>query len=320
MCIHSRTHTPLRFPISVSTILYLVTFQGYDKAFLPCHWYANKKGWMTSTVFSDYFKNMLHRELEVYCKQEGIPFKILLVLDNASSHPHSLTDISQNIKLVFLPPNTTSLLQPLGQGVIQTFKSYYLQSTLADAVTKTNKKDISVREYWRNFTIKDALNFIKMAWDEVPSKCINGVWKELCPQFVNRFKGFSINDNITASKQKTVLLAHKLGFKDVNEEEIDELLLSHHEELSKADLMELERQRVKEEEEAERSLTPEQRVLSLKVLTEAMGKLREALDLIEENDPNVQRSSSVSRKIWAEFGCYQEMWREKQKTVKYNMR
>ncbi len=51
-----------------------------------------------------------------------------------------------------------------------------------------------------------------------------------------------------------------------------------------------------------------------------MSKLREALDLIEENDPNVQRSSSVSRKVLAEFGCYQEMLREKQeKTVQTTM-
>lgn len=274
---------------------------------------------MTSSVFSDYYKNKLHHELEVYCKQEGIPFKILLVLDNASSHPHTLTDISENIKLVFLPPNTTSLLQPLDQGVIQTLKSYYLQSTLADLVKVTNEKGISVRDYWRNFNIKDALNFLKMTWDDVPSKCLNSVWKQLCPQFVFRFKGFSIEDDITAAKQKTVVLAKKLGFDELEEDEIDELLQSHRVELSNEDLLELERVRVKEQEEAEASGAPE-RVLTLKVLSEAMNKIREALDLIEENDPNVQRSFAVSRKMLADFGCYQEMLRKKQrKTVQTTM-
>ncbi|XP_055308291.1 tigger transposable element-derived protein 6-like [Sitodiplosis mosellana] len=44
--------------------------------------------------------------------------KILLFLDNASSHPHLKLS---NIELVFLPPNTTSHTQPLDQGIINSF-------------------------------------------------------------------------------------------------------------------------------------------------------------------------------------------------------
>lgn len=121
---------------------------------------------MPGAVFGDYFKNKLHRELEVYCKQEGLPFKILLVVDNAPSHPASLADIG-NIKIAFFPPNTTSLIQPCDQGIISTFKSYYLRSTLADLVTVTEENSITVKEYWKQFIVKDALNFTKQSWDEV---------------------------------------------------------------------------------------------------------------------------------------------------------
>ena len=72
------------------------------------------------------------------------------------------------------------------------------------------------------------------------SKCINGVWKNLCPQFFHDFKGFSIEDNITAAKQRTVVLAKKLGFQ-VEENYIEELLQSHSNELGNEDLMELKR-------------------------------------------------------------------------------
>ena len=42
---------------------------------------------------------------------------ILLFVDNPSSHP--LVNLS-NVKVQFLPPNTTSLTQPMDQGIIQT--------------------------------------------------------------------------------------------------------------------------------------------------------------------------------------------------------
>ena len=48
---------------------------------------------------------------------------VVLFLDNATSHQESIENNLVNIKLVFLPKNTTSMLQPLDAGIIRTFNT-----------------------------------------------------------------------------------------------------------------------------------------------------------------------------------------------------
>ena len=52
---------------------------------------------------------------------------ILLLLDNAPVHPS--IELS-NVKLVFLPPNTTAGTQPLDAGIIKSFKYHYRKQLL----------------------------------------------------------------------------------------------------------------------------------------------------------------------------------------------
>ncbi|GBL85208.1 Tigger transposable element-derived protein 6 [Araneus ventricosus] len=85
-------------------------FKGKDLHRVGVSWYANKKAWMTSSIFEEWLVNFNK-------KMRNQARKVLLVLDNATCHAHGAQ--LRNVKLLFLPPNTTSKLQPLDHGVIK---------------------------------------------------------------------------------------------------------------------------------------------------------------------------------------------------------
>jgi hypothetical protein len=75
---------------------------------------------MNTEIFKDYLID-LNQKIK---KQSR---KILLLLDNAPSH----VVISYSaIEFLFLPKNTTALLQPLDMGIIKAFKSHYTNSLI----------------------------------------------------------------------------------------------------------------------------------------------------------------------------------------------
>jgi hypothetical protein len=75
----------------------------------------NRTAWMTSETF-----NEIMLKLDKRMRKQNR--SILVLLDNCASHPFLNLN---NIKLLFLPPNTTSRLQPLDAGIIRSFKQRY---------------------------------------------------------------------------------------------------------------------------------------------------------------------------------------------------
>lgn len=101
--------------------------------------------------------------------------KIILFLDNAASHPKefSLT----NVTVIFLPANTTSVCQPLDQGVIQNFKVNYRHYILKHVISKMHSAK-SASDVSKSVNVLDALCFIKSAWDKVETSTIKNCFRK----------------------------------------------------------------------------------------------------------------------------------------------
>ena len=65
--------------------------------------------------------------------------KVVLILDNATSHPKSIIDSFSQIKIIFLPKSTTVRLQPLDAWIIQNFKVQYRKRPVKYVLARINE-------------------------------------------------------------------------------------------------------------------------------------------------------------------------------------
>uniref|UniRef100_A0A8C8SRH6 DDE-1 domain-containing protein n=1 Tax=Pelusios castaneus TaxID=367368 RepID=A0A8C8SRH6_9SAUR len=159
------------------------------------------------------FKHLNKAKLPVIyssSKNKKLEPKALLLLDNCPAHPPSELLVSNDgqIRVLYLPFNTTSKIQPLDQGIIQNFKTNYRGDLVSEMISCESS---SVSEFLKELNIKEIIYLVKKAWDGVKQKSIENCWmKALGPaSFVNSFA--SENPNNTDSEPE---------FKGFTEEDI----------------------------------------------------------------------------------------------------
>jgi transposase len=117
---------------------------------------------MTAGIFCEWVKKMDRR-------MTGR--KVALLLDNCPAHPKVITGL-KNITIFYLPPNTTSILSPMDQGIIRNFK-YYKKSSL-------NNRHVRCLDSGSEFTVSvlDALTEAQRAWTQVKKhfKTVGPTW------------------------------------------------------------------------------------------------------------------------------------------------
>ncbi|KAH8009840.1 hypothetical protein HPB51_020188 [Rhipicephalus microplus] len=126
---------------------------------LPCHYNNNIKAWMTCSLFEEFLRDMGSK---MGCQNR----KVVLLLENCSAHPKDTASL-RNVKVVFLPANTTSHLQPLDTGIIKNVKHFYRK-----CIVKRSLASVERGQQPAGVTILDAMHYLASAWSAVTAATV----------------------------------------------------------------------------------------------------------------------------------------------------
>ena len=126
---------------------------------LGVHYFSNKKAWMNGEIMSKVLKRH-DRKMKLQNRN------FLLFLDSATSHQEWIQKSLTNFKLVFLPKNTTSRLQPLNAGIIRAFKLKYRKLLIKYVISRVDE-NMRAPDIIKAVDILKVIGWVKSAWEEV---------------------------------------------------------------------------------------------------------------------------------------------------------
>lgn len=141
-------------------------------------WYRNQKSaFMDKIIFEEWFRNEFVPIVENFLISINLPPVAVLFLDNCRAHFYIKV---REIEVSFYPPNVTSLIQPMDQGIIQATKLKY-QKKFLTSIVEAEKKDSNLIDHLKTVTIKNAIEWIAESWDEVQPRTISKCWNKIWP-------------------------------------------------------------------------------------------------------------------------------------------
>ena len=251
---------------------------------------VNAKAWVTRQVFTDWINLIFGPAVKKYLQEKKLPMKVLLILDNAPAHPPGLVDDILHefkfVKVLYLPPNTTAIFQPMDQQVIANFKKLYTNHLFRRCFEITESTNLTLREFWKeHYNIVIGLHIIDLAWQGVTRKTVNSAWRKLWPDVVAErdFEGFKPETEVL---DEIVSLGKSMGL-EVDEGDINKLVEEHEEELSTDELKELQMMQhteVLQEISSKEEVEPEE-VIPSSEIKEVLGMWEKLSSFIERKHP-----------------------------------
>ena len=284
---------------------------------LPVYWETNDKATMTAVILKKWFYNCFVPDVEIYLRAKNCTFKALLIVDNVTEH---LTDlVHENVKVLYLPSSTSSILQPLEQDVPKLFKCYYIRRTLEFIFDRLNSNpSTTVIQIWKEFSILNCVKIIDFALKELMQSTLNTCWRELWSDVVVTENYLYVQSMDTSG---ILSVAKKLGgegFDDMNHAEVIRLIEN------RQDVDNGKHQSVttskkesspKRKQDNSSSGTETNVSVSLEVLNEGLDLFKKAETFIVNMDPLLERSSRFQKKLQQCLAPYLKLKRKLEGTA-----
>ena len=247
--------------------------------------------------------------MKQYLENKNLPFNAILFVDNAGGHTAQTLNFDHpTVRVSYLPPRTTSILQPMDMGVIRSFKCQYQRVIYSDALKKMEEnREMSIMEFWKQYDIRDAISAIKHAWEKVTPETHHVCWRSLWPECVNNFTGFP---EVSNQIQEIVRLARSVGgegFDEITEEDVVEFVNSQDEEPTLEELIQLNEDN--DVEESDDDVEEEKPPFTIKGLRHLIIEANNLAAKFIEEDPILERGIMFKRALEDGLSPYKELLR-----------
>ncbi|XP_043258793.1 tigger transposable element-derived protein 7-like [Colletes gigas] len=162
------------------------------KHILPVIYKNEQNAWINKDLFNDWYINHFKPSVKQYQLQHQHVGKVLLLMDNYIGQVFSKEAQEEpQFKLMFFPSNTTTIIQPMNQGVISKCKKLFRHKLLSLVL----QHDSKVKQFYVDYDIKDCIDLIAEAWDAITPVTIQNSWRKILyqPSADNTFKRHDSN-------------------------------------------------------------------------------------------------------------------------------
>ncbi len=158
-------------------------FKNISRESLPLIYTNQSNAWVNSVIFTDWFHQNFVPKARKGLQDLGVEPKAILLLDNCSAHPNEEDLVSSDGKIIakYLPPNVTSLIQPMDQGVLESMKRRYKRKILEELIFK-DTEGVPIPEFLKKINMLRVTTLISASWNEITAKTIQLSWRKILPQ------------------------------------------------------------------------------------------------------------------------------------------
>lgn len=268
-------------------------FKNINVNSLPVFYRHQKKAWMTSALFKEWFHVQFIPSVKKFSEKNGLPPRALLVIDNAPSHASTEELVNGDIKAIFLPPNVTPLLQPMDQEVLQNMKCVYKKMLLRSLIENEDSSQ-TILQSLKKINIKDVIYWLGEAWDNLKEQLLRKSWKKLWPSL-----SYIDSPEQADDRTEVLQLMHQIpGCEEADETDVNEWVAADtedHQVLTDTEIVSLIRQDFDEDSDVMDEADDSEHLISH---SEAAKALEISLQYVEQHANATAADIMFMRRWW----------------------